>query len=891
MTINLTSANWFVVTKLNPPHCRKETISRTHIEDAFKLSVKTNTLTLVSAPAGYGKTTLLTKLPSLLPEHSLAWITLDEEDNDPVRFISLLALSLQRLHQDVGRSVWPRISGGVSSSLELKQAIVGLINDIINYLPEPLVLVLDDLHFVTEESVYFALDYLLEQCPSMLHLVIATRTDPPLRLNRLASQRRLGEFRRIDLGLDINESYKLLNNVLGLNLSDSEVTILQERTEGWPGALCLLASAFRRMQHSESRSQFLAKVVHSERQVFDFLTEEILLNLPKDIRKFLLETSILSDLTPSVCQGVTGRTDTNHILAELYRRNLAIASMTIEPEGEPVYRYHALFSRMLNLQLEREYPESIFELHKKAAECQSTPGRAISHYLAARMWDKAVELMVKHGMEMLRRGMAETVKQWHSRLPNEVKDSYPRLSIIIARCEIHRGNYISAEKILIKALDALAIKEDLECRADIMTSLITLAYHKGDRDAIKLYVDTANKLPINPMGQVAVGLAEAWLYLSENRWEKVTSKVEKALSVPAATGDRRGDLIGVTYMSAPMAAMPELLQKVELYCLEVSSLSLPHTAWQLGAQELGTWPVLWQGRTEDALEKAKSADNLRRLLSGYPFVGNDLPVILSILYLAKGDKNAASSAVDTLIKRIDKVGRSKVMFHIHAAGRALALLNRKEEAKNMLQRLENLDNSFMFTQYLTEHLAGLLALLEGNEIKAFTFLQNASKLEKDLPIANVAGSASLLLARFFLDQGKIEQALSIASTVLERWQSLETPGYALIDGTVVLPVIKLVMDQMGFHEYRNLFSEATFTSNELPFVELKVAPKDSNLEPLTPRECEVLRLIINGYTNKQIGEKLHISPETVKSHVSNLFRKLGVSSRTKAAIRARDLGL
>ncbi|HKM43401.1 MAG TPA: AAA family ATPase, partial [Limnochordia bacterium] len=258
---------WYVLTKLHPPLIRRHTVHRRNLEEMLRRSISNHALTLISAPAGYGKTTLLASLPSLLPDYRVAWITLDDEDNDPVRFFHLLAAALGKLHPQCGQAVWPRISGGINSDTEAKKVVAALINDIVNHMSEPLVLVFDDLQFVTEPIVYMALDHLLEQRPANLRIAIGTRNDPALRLTRLAARRQLGELRRTELSLDQDQAQQLLNDILELDLSPSEIAVLLERTEGWPGALCLLAGPLGRMNDVEERVQFVAALNHSERRV------------------------------------------------------------------------------------------------------------------------------------------------------------------------------------------------------------------------------------------------------------------------------------------------------------------------------------------------------------------------------------------------------------------------------------------------------------------------------------------------------------------------------------------------------------------------------------------------------------------------------------------------
>lgn len=877
----LAQPEWYVLTKLVPPIVRGHTVYRPHLEEMLRHSVSNHGLTLLSAPAGYGKTTLLSSLPVLLPDYPLAWISLDEEDNDPVRFIGLLVAALRKLYPQCGQSALSHIVGGINNDSDLRKVMSALMNDILNHSAEPFILILDDLHFLTESMIYHALDLLLEQRPQNLHLAIGTRTDPPLRLGRLAARGQLGEFRRGDMSLNLEETRQLMNDTLNLDLSLAEACLLQEQTEGWPGVLCLLAGPLARLEGFSQRSQFLAALGHRERRVHDFLSEEILFGLPDDQRLFLLQTSILSEITPSICRAVTGREDSDAVLWDLYRRNLAIAAISIDSDGEPVYRYHALLGKMLRERLNWECADEVAELHRRAAEVQKTPGRAITHYLHADLWDRAAQLMITYGMQMLYQGMADTIQKWYARLPRKVQNAYPKLTVILARTEIHRGNYDAARRLLDEA------SLHVECEADevdVLTSQITLAYDAGDRDKVRRYVERGQELPLNPVAQVSVGIAKAWLDLTDAKWEAVCGLMRESLKIPATTNDRRADLIGVTYTSAFLAALPECMPEIDTYCTEVLATAAPDSAWYLGAQELSAWILLWRGQINQARERVEVAEATRQKLGGYPFVGNDLPILLGILSLAQGDLEQTECALELLKERSERPGRHKVMLHLHAAGRMNAFLGHREEALLALSRLGSLDVGAQVTYYLTWHLRGLIAALHNEHEEAATALSRAMELEDILPIAHVGGSARLIWASLLLEQGKASEALKVTEPVLNTWHQNSLPGFALVDGPIVLPLLELARSSgvLGAQGMRNLFPE------ESTWRKMQISERREHA--LSPREQDVLRLLMEGYTNLQIGAQLHVSPETVKTHISRIFRKLDVSSRTQAAIRGRELG-
>lgn len=878
--------DWLVQTKLHPPAIRPETLRRDRLDDALRSAVTGSPLTLVSAPAGSGKTTILASLRLVIPEYPLAWLSLDEEDNDSTRFLAALTTALQRLHPEVGASVWPLLRGVSPDMVGRDRRVMGaLINDLLQSIEQPFILVLDDLHVITDSMIYLALEYLLNHLPPQMRIVVGTRHDPPLPLARLAARRQMVELRRSDLAFTPAEARALLNQVLGLSLSDQELTALLTQTEGWAVGLCLLAASLEGKSAPERRSAFLAGISQSERYVFDFLAEEVLRAQAPDVREFLLQTSILAELTPGACRAVTGRADALEVLEGIYRRNLFLVAMQ-PAEGEAVaYRYHALFARFLQRQLEREFPEQVGQLHRRAAEAQPTPGRAIAHYFAAGLWDQAAQVMEQVGYDLIGRGLSETLCTWYAALPEEVQRAHPRLTLLRGISSIHCGDYLTATLYLDRARSVFAEAGVGPGESAAICGLMTVAVQNGEFDRVRELAERADRLPLNPQGQAMVYMSRAWLSLLDGDWGQVAIQVQGALSVALAERDTLAGISVVAYISPLLVAAPGCLPAVERFCAEMATVAQPGGALWLGLEEIRSYTLLWRGQIEEALRVAEAASERRDRMTGYPVLGSDVTATLATLYAARHRPEEAAQAVHRLLERSEGAPSFQLPFWLHAAGRTLCLVGRLAEAHQLNDRLQAITSTSPFTPVLQAHLAGLLALVERRTAQAEEFLQRAAELERSVPVTAAAGSARLLLARLRLDQGRQTEALALLAEALA---ADELHGRIVLVGDLVAPVLRLAAGQGDLRAARLL--ELVGAPPVAPAA-LAAAAASAVEQLLTPREIDVLRLLTAGATNREIGEQLFVSEQTVKTHVVHILRKLDVTSRTQAAIRGRELGL
>src|ERR687886_1504642 len=415
MSLNL------LATKLFVPPARAHGVLRPRLFDRLQHGLQ-GKFTLISAPAGFGKTTLVSAWVAGCAR-PVAWLSLDERDNDPARFLTYLVAALQ--------TIAPIVGAGVVGVLQSPQPppteslLTALLNDITT-LPDHFVLVLDDYHVIDAQAVDQALTFLLEHLPPRMHLVIATREDPQLPLARLRARGQLTELRAADLRFAAAEAAEFLNAVMGLRLSAAEIAALEERTEGWIAGLQLAALS---MQGHQDVPEFIQAFAGDHRYIVDYLVDEVLQRQPAPVRSFLLQTSILDRLSGPLCDAITGQADGAARLEALHRGNFFVVPLD---DTRQWYRYHHLFAEVLAAQLRAEQPEQVALLHGRAStwyEQHGSPADAIRHALAARDFARAADLVERAVPAMLRSRQEATLLGWLQALPDALVHCRPVLSV------------------------------------------------------------------------------------------------------------------------------------------------------------------------------------------------------------------------------------------------------------------------------------------------------------------------------------------------------------------------------------------------------------------------------------------------------------------------------
>ena len=429
-----------IATKFHIPSVRADGVTRPRLRNKLlEAADRPGTLILLSGPAGFGKTTLLSGLAAVR-HGNLAWDSLDEDDNDPVRFWTALISACQVVRPGTGSAALVLLqSPGPLPDMAIAAL---LINDLAS-LNDPLVIVLDDYHVIHNTAIHAALGFLVEHLPESLRLVCSTRVDPPWPLARLRAHNRLVEVRTAELRFTSQEAAEFLNSRMGLNLPEEQVIALEARTEGWIAGLQLAALSLKNRQDARG---FIEAFTGSHIYIADYLAEEVLSQQSQELQTFLMQTSVLERLTAGLCEAVTGMPGAQETLASLQRRNLFV--VPLDEEGT-WYRYHHLFADLLRARLRRLFPaQASHALHQRAAEWYEAAGmesEAIPHSLSAADPEHAVRLVEKIAMPMIVKAHFKTVEGWLKALPAEALRESPRTQMAFAWMHLMRRDFPRAQ--------------------------------------------------------------------------------------------------------------------------------------------------------------------------------------------------------------------------------------------------------------------------------------------------------------------------------------------------------------------------------------------------------------------------------------------------------------
>jgi LuxR family maltose regulon positive regulatory protein len=877
-----------LATKLHMPRPRAQLVPRTPLVERLQRGVA-GPLTLVSAPAGFGKTTLLAQwlAQSGIP---VAWLSLEAEDNDPTRFLSYVIAALQTLDARVGTI-----------------ALAVLTNDLVEGSGGDFALVLDDYHVITAESIQRGMSFLLEHLPPQLHLILATRADPPLPLARLRAKGQLYEVRTADLRFGAAEAGTFLQSVMGLDLPPEAVTALEHRTEGWIAGLQLAALSLR---GGTDISSFLAAFTGSHRYVLDYLSDEVLARQPTPVQQFLLHTCILERLSGPLCDAVREQEGSQAMLEVLERANLFVVALDDERVW---YRYHHLFAEVLRSHLQYVEPEEVPVLHRRAStwyEQHKLPAEAVQHALAVPDYELAARLIETIVLPTALHGQIDTALGWLNALPEAIVRTRPFLCVYYARLLMFSNQLEAAEA---RVQDAeRGVKHEMPAQQVqniqgwVCSTRAGIALFSGD---IALAVSLARQaLELLPESEV---IPRAGAILTASRAYELSGDVTPTTehAVAAATAFIRpsdnpsGVVSSICRLAQLHILQGRLRQAATTYAKVMQSVPQPEMSQTMFSSfyfYFGMGDLLreWNELDEAEQHLSQGMALLNESLTVEPSVAVLGYSALARLEMARGNSREAHATLDIL----EQVAEQR-HFAPHLVTQVAAIQAQLELAQgNLAEAIHWADSSGLsledddFTylregEYLTLTRVRIAQACQDQASPVFQdelhlldrFLQDAEAK------ARMNSVLEILVLRALAQEAQGDR--TSARSTLERALVQASPeGYIRLFVDEGTPMRLLLRDTQA----RGIVPEyvatllAAFgepTASRLP------SKVGSLIEPLTEREREVLRLLLAGASNREIARRLVVSVNTVKRHVYNLSSKLGVQSRTQAIARARTLNL
>ncbi|WP_328520340.1 tetratricopeptide repeat protein [Kribbella sp. NBC_00359] len=885
--------------KLHVPLPRRELVARPRLTASLRIDEGSRPrLVLVSAPAGFGKTTLMSQW--LTATGREAWLSLDSEDNDLRRFLVHLVASLR--HLEVGTEAAALLN--TDRALPTEAILVSLINDL-DLLQGPTVLALDDYHAIEAPEVHEALTFLLDHLPPRATIAITTRADPPLPLARLRSRGELIELRAADLRFTPDEADAFLNQVMGLDLAPPHVAALENRTEGWAVGLQLAAVS---MRSQDDAAAFIEAFAGSHRFVLDYLVEEVLRGQPDETREFLLDTSVLRELSGPLCDALTGRADGQETLEALERGNLFVVPLDASRQW---YRYHHLFGDALRARLAQQHPDKLRALHRAASQWHAENGTvadAVTHALAAGDSERAADLVELAISELRRHRQDRTLRGWLQSLPDDVVRRRPLLSAYLAWTRLSEGDLDGVGAWLDHADAALASGQSptaplegtgsADARLDelrILPATIAIyraavAQARGDVDgtiaharhaldlagpqdhltrggaagflglaawasgdlvtAVDTFSDAVGSLQAagtiaDALGATVV-LANMWLARgrpieARRLYERALATAERRTGpVLATTGDLHVGLADVLREQGELDAAEQHLRLAKELGEAASLLENRHR-WYVAMAGL----LRARGDLDGALDMLEQAEPL--YLPGYFPNVRPIPAAKARLRIARGqladawgwarEHRVTVTDEPTYLAEFDQLTLARLLIAQHQPEDALTLLDRVHGEAQVAGRGGGVIE--------TQMLRALAHHARGDTYQAHAAL--APALAQAVP----AG-----YARLFLDEGPAMQDLLRAAE--QRPDSAEH----------ATRLLRTAVPDTG---------AATITS---PYG-----------ETLSDRELDVLRLLATDLTGPEIAQRLFVSVNTLRTHTRHIFSKLDVKTRRAAVLRATELGL
>lgn len=881
-----------IESKLHIPPLSLRLISRPSLNTKLEREIKHCRLAVVSAPPGYGKTTLLSDW-ARRSQFSVAWLTITEEDNDVKRFLGYLLAAWESAHPGIMDS-----PAGIQIRAQTPdiKAVQAAVLNAAYQLSDHVILVLDDYHRIVDSGVHNVLAGLLEGLPPFLHFVLAGQQDPPLPLARYRARGQLLELGIEDLVFRLPETADFLRESMGIELAAEEIKRMHERTEGWIAGLQLSALALRRNRRSFAE---ILPVSGKQRFIADYLREEVLSSLPQERRNFLLQTGILERLCGPLCDALTGQANGQVMLETLEREDLFLLPLDGRREW---FRYHSLFHDFLESELKREFPGQVAELHSKAGRWyleNDFPEAAFQHAAAAENRELVVQIFERYLIAKFIGGEVRQAARWLEAIPEDWFAQDPDILLGRAGLLMVSGQFEACFHCLerVERLAKQGTKKPETILARVAAMRCNLACFQNDLEHARLFADQAlQHLPAEDLDfRAGIYGALGDTYRRNGLWREAQAAYRKVLEysrAPAfqvqavhlygALADldlRQGQLHSAGwYWQKALAA----IQQRENW----GKYPLPLVGWvyiRLG-ELYYEWDRLneaWEHLSQ-GLERAELGGDVRALIAGHITAGR--------LKLAQGSTEMAEKY---LLRARAQLETANFPYWVSRFERLqVDLWLAQERLQTAVSWVEKRLSEADLSQRPENAISQLAAVRVLNAEASAESLQRAHTLLADLPgLARSEGrmgvyiEAGALQALTYWKQGDRTTALTVLEPVL---RSAEPQGYIRLFVDLG-PALGQLLQVAQARQVLPAYVKVLLAAFDEPLPGKAVSSRLP--EPLTAREIDVLELLAAGLTNREIADALVIAPGTVKKHAGNIYNKLNVGNRTEAAARARELGL
>ena len=866
----------FARTKIQAPRPRAELIERQALEATLGAALAEQRLTLLLAPAGWGKTSALARQLARLPAGTaVAWISADEDDDVP-RFLAGLAAALEPL--DLPWHVAPAALGTLSQA---ERGLRLVADELVNALAEAEaargLIVVDDLHRVADPRLFELLALVLERLPASWGLVLASRSEPPLPLPRLRARGELSEIRQGDLRFDAAEVAALLSRH-GVDGTRADEWL--RRTEGWAAGLRLMLSVGARGAGTAAPQP---------RHVFDYLAEEVLAGMSPSLRQFLLRCALLPELTPARCAHVSALPNAMALFEQVEREGLFVTPL--DGAGRTL-RLHDLFRDFLEDRLQRDHADELPELLRRTADDEPDLARAVGWLVRAGAWDRAAEQLATRGPALVPLGGGAGIERLLGLFPATELQRHPDLEFLRGLCAYHAFDFDG----VVTAMERAAAGYTGAGRAE-QALRARIFLHIGQRNSGRGALSAAGFRRLSEEGHEGPGGALvcfflAWEAYAEHRPEGVAPAFAEMLDRLEGLQDRQ--VWDHTYFVSMFAGMPGMSPLLARHDRGATPLMADRASLlRAGVMHSRAARAFCDGRLAEATEWLASADDdLQWLGRPRSLLTENLMLHLAV-DAARGDAVACAAAAEQLRADLAESGLANQRTHggstLLSELRGYWALGDAAAVRRLQAEIEAVANPFEWKQATAERAmaAGAVALLDGRLAEAERLLTPPpGPLEDNL---TCRGSQALLLCA---EAQRRQCRLDAAAASLRRWldelRAGGPVGGALLAGAPLMDALATApwgTRLAGDEQQRLRAIAALVRGGEHPIAGARPAATGTPRLPagLTDREAEVLSLIAEGRSNKLIARALDLSPYTVKRHVANILNKAGLATRTEAA--------